>query len=149
MNNPRFEDLLDTESRQMSLGGTTGPASTRSPDALLLAPLLELARDIAAVMLPVRMRPAFRAELRLGLVAAARQHEAQQMVFLFPDGTQSGAGRAPAIWLDRVSGLAESAGQGWNEIGQGERRLMVGAAAALSLAGILAYVLHQRSRVAA
>jgi hypothetical protein len=156
MNNWQFEDLLDEQSRRLPAREPADQtlnklpdALNKLPDALSLLALLDLARDIADLLAPVHLRPAFRAELRASLEVAARQQQAQRALFLVPAGGRLVVGLVPAEWVDRVNGWAETAGREMSEISEGDRRWVVGAAAALSLAGILAYVVHQRGRPAA
>jgi hypothetical protein len=142
MNNSQLDDLLDAKSRGLSRGERGGRRPTQYPDSVALWPLLDLAREIAALLVPAHIRPAFRRELHNNLVLAAQRHRVEHALLLTDTWV-------PGQWVDRVNDWAEYAGQGWNEISEGDRRLVVGAAAALSLAGILAYVLHQRGRATA
>ena len=101
------------------------PGTVASGAILPLAPFLSLARDLAAMIVPVRPRAEFRAELQRNLMVAARQQIARDLL------------------LDPVS-VAGSEG--------GERRWVWGAAtfgSAVSLAGIVAYVWFHRRRQAA
>lgn len=102
---------------------------------LTLVPFLNLARDLAALLVPVRPQPRFKAALEASLVAAARQHCAQQALEI----------NVPSTRL-----LPEGAFD-WREVvslGR-ERRWVFGAAAvgsAVSVAGLVAYLWHQRSQ---
>jgi hypothetical protein len=92
---------------------------------LPLTPFLSLARDLAAMIVPVRPRAEFRAELHRNLMTAARQQ----------------------VTRDLLLDLDLAAGPEW-----GERRWVWGAAtfgSAVSLAGIVAYVWFHRHRQAA
>lgn len=108
------------------LFATHVPGVGRSGETLTVVPFLSLARELAALLLPVRPRPQFRADLERSLVAAARQQNAHMALTGFtPRAT--------------------------NAI---ERRWVIGAAAAavgsaVSIAGVVAYVLHRRSERAA
>jgi hypothetical protein len=100
-------------------------AEATSGSIVNLAPFLSLARELAAMIVPVQLRREFRDELHRNLVAAARQQYAYDLL-LFP---------APA------------ANQGRNG-----RRWVLGAAtlgSAVSLAGVAAYVWLHRHRQAA
>jgi hypothetical protein len=108
---------------------------------IALAPLLDVARETAALLVPVQPRAQFRVELHRSLLASARQQKVQRALWLaVPD--------QPAL-LGRVNEWAE---HGLSELSDTDRRLVVGAAvvgSALSVAGILRYVLRQRGRAAA
>lgn len=106
---------------------------------LNLGPFLAVARDLTALLVPVRPRPAFRHALEANLVAAARQHRALETLDI----------AAPVAHLSSWHGLSD-----WRElVASGrERRWVVGAAAvgsAVSAAGIVAYLWHQRGQRAA
>ncbi len=141
MNSHQFEGLL------ASLGDALpGRNAGRGPEtALLIVPFLDLAHEIAALIVPVHPRREFRADLGRDLLAVARQRQAQQPVELvLPSSHATGL---PLVLFGRVN---EWAGMGLNELGDLDRRWVVSAAvvgSALSLAGVLAYVLHQRSRL--
>jgi hypothetical protein len=104
---------------------------SRSGDVLSLVPFLSLARELAALLLPVQPSPQFRADLERSLLAAAQQQNARFLRFP-PPATFAGT---------RFDGF--------------ERRLVIGAAAAaavgsaVSIAGIVVYVLYRRSDRAA
>ena len=97
---------------------------------LSLAPFLALVRELSALLLPARPRPAFREALAESLLVAAKQMCALQALDIAapaPQGSQAGA------------------------IGR-ERRWVIGVAAvgsAVSVAGLIAYLWHQRSQRAA
>lgn len=107
---------------------------------LTLTPFLNLARDLAALLAPIRPQPNFKAALGAHLIDAARQLYAQQALEI----------RMPAQQLPPDSEFD------WRDIisfGR-ERRWVVGAAAvgsAVSVAGLglLAYLWRQRSQRAA
>jgi hypothetical protein len=128
-----------------SIAPSSTGRDTRSRDRyrdtiIALAPLLDVARELGAVLIPVRPPLAFRAELHRSLVMMARQQQVQYA--LFPPVVPSGD------FLGRVNVWAE---QGLNELSEGDRLWFVGAAvvgSALSLAGLVGYVLHQRGRAA-
>jgi hypothetical protein len=121
MNHWELEDLLDDQSQGTRTYQVPGP----DPALILtLAPLLAIANEIALLMVPVRPRPAYRYELRRGLVSAARQQRAHRTLLAFASAS----------------------------LGDTDRRWFVGAAvvgSALSVAGLLAYVWRQRARPAA
>ena len=102
------------------------PAAPQAGDMLTIMPFLALARELADLFAPVAPRPEFRADLERMLIAQARQQAAQAA--LFPVAIDA---REP-----------------------GERRWVKGAAAAaavgsaVSLAGIVVYVLRRRDRAA-
>ena len=98
-----------------------------------MVPFLALARELSALLLPVRPSSEFRVDLERSLLAQARQLNAQAAMADFASpGTYSGV---------RFDSL--------------ERRWVIGAAAAavvgsaVSIAGIVAYALHRRSERAA
>jgi hypothetical protein len=90
---------------------------------LSIMPFLALAREVAALFAPVAPRPEFRSDLERVLVAQARQQAAHAA--LIPVGIETGERR----W---VKGAAAAAAVG----------------SAVSLAGIVVYVLRRRDRVA-
>ncbi len=111
-----------------TLFATRAPGYGRSGDVLTVVPFLGLARELAALLLPVRPSPQFRADLERSLLAAARQQNAQWAVTGFTPSATPYGGRFTPI----------------------ERRWVIGAAAAavgsaVSIAGIVAYMLHRRS----
>jgi hypothetical protein len=134
---------------QKSLGDRNGPLAagqdTRSraryrDTIIALAPLLDVARELGAILIPVRPPLPFRAELHRALVATARQQQVQNELFPLPGPS--------ADFRSRVN---DWAGQGLNELSEGDRRWFVGAAvvgSALSLAGLVGFVLLQRGRAA-
>lgn len=92
---------------------------------LPLMPFLSLARDLAALLVPVRPRADFRTGLQRNLMAAAQQQAAHDRLF------------------DAIPAVSSA---------QENRRWIWGAAtvgSAVSLAGIAAYVWLQRHRQAA
>ncbi len=146
MNTSELQDLLDAQSRHLPQE-TDSAWQERHPDAvILLAPLLEVARELAGLLMPIRPRPVFRAELRRSLVATAHNQQALQTLAIAPTG-HFGGYLSPAF----VGRVNEWAGQGLEELGEVDRRWFVGAAvvgSAISLAGLVTYVLYQRGRVA-
>lgn len=107
---------------------TQAPGHNRSSEMLTVVPFLGLARELAALLLPVRPSPQFRADLERSLLAAARQQYAQLAATGFTPPATSYGGRFTSL----------------------ERRWVIGAAAAavgsaVSIAGIVAYVLYRRS----
>lgn len=108
------------------LFSTRVPAEPHAGDVLTIAPYLALARELAALLAPVAPRSEFRADLERSLVIAARQQAAQTSLI-------------PIIMEPRESG---------------ERRWVKPAAAAaavgsaVSIAGIVVYVLRRRERAA-
>ncbi len=175
MNDYQLEDLLDAQSRALRDSRSPGTASGRpeSPTgaidkprsggapgsqpaahpaslgdvALILAPLLLLAQDIAAVVLPLAPRAEYRRALRGSLIRQARRQRAQRLLDLadpirtpFVPEDQPLPNRV-AGWITQETSSLEM-----------DRRWVLGAAAvgsAVSLAGILAYVLSHRGRSAA
>lgn len=104
---------------------------------LNIAPYLNLARDISALLVPVPVRPAFRAQLEHSLLIAARRQAAQRTLDIeFPtvELTQG--------YRELATGMADRMDRRW---------LMgaVGVGSAFSLAGLMAYVWRQRRRRAA
>lgn len=107
---------------------TQASSHGRSGDVLTVVPFLGLARELAALLLPVRPSLQFRADLERSLLSAARQQNAQLAVTGFTPSATSYAGRFTPL----------------------ERRWVIGAAAAavgsaVSIAGIVAYMLYRRS----
>lgn len=106
---------------------------------LSLGPFLALARDLAALLAPIHPRPEFKEALESGLVTAARQQYARNMLKIpDPVASWSSAGIMP-----EPRGLVA---------GDRERRWVIGAAAigsAVSVAGLAAYLWHQRGQRAA
>jgi hypothetical protein len=109
------------------------PGPAQPGTALSVVPFLGLARDLSALLLPVQPRSQFRADLERSLLAEARQQNATSSL-------------ADYAWT------AGPAGARFDLL---ERRWVIGAAAAaavgsaVSLAGIMAYVLHRRGDRAA
>ncbi len=108
---------------------TRTPAIPQAGDVLSVMPFLSLAREIAALLLPVKPRADFRDDLERSLMAAARQQYARGIL----------AAYEPVPPLDRD--------------GSERRWVIAGASAAavasaVSIAGIVAYVLRHRERAA-
>lgn len=105
---------------------------------LSLTPYLELARDLAALLVPRHARPEFKQSLEASLLAEARrQHALRELAISDPSSLQP-------------RGTLEA----WREalLESGERRWMIGAAAlgsAVSIMGIVAYLWRQRNQHAA
>ena len=143
MNEYHPEELLNDRSRRTDSGQPDARSRERYRDAIIaLTPLLDLARDLSALLRPVRPPVAYRAELHRGLVAAAQQQRVQYA--LFPP--------TPAH-SDLFGRMNDWAGQGLSELSEGDRRWVVGAAVvgsalSLSLAGLAGYMLHRRGRAA-
>jgi len=114
---------------QSVLPGGASPAATFS-----LAPFLRLRRELADCLVPVRPRPEFRAALYRDLVEAAHRQHTRQALALTPHNADP--------WSD----LQEQAGEWLSDAVN--RRWIVGAAvgSAVSLAGLVAFVLRQRGR---
>lgn len=104
-------------------------AGPHAGDVLSVTPFLSLARDLAALLVPVRPRQDFRDDLERSLVAAARQQNARGVLIRY-----------------------EQAPLGRYERDGSERRWVIAGAAAVgsavSIAGIVAYVLRRRDRAA-
>lgn len=152
MNNGQLNDLLDEQSRHLPADKPAGEWLARFPKATAsVVPLLQLAREITGIIVPIRPRAAYRADLHRSLMMAARQQQAERALLLSESG-RAAAGRLPAELRSRVNAWAEQAGQDLEEFGENEHRWVVGAAvvgSAISLVGILAYVLRLRGRSAA
>lgn len=105
--------------------------TTRTPagDVLSIMPFLALARELAALLIPIRPRQEFRDDLERSLIAAARQQNARGVLTAYE----------PLVLLR-------------DERENSERRWMIAGAAAVgsavSLAGIVAYVWRRRERAA-
>ncbi len=114
------------------LFSTRTPATPQPADLLTVVPFLSLARELAALLIPLQPSPQFRDDLEHSLVAAARQQNARVAL--------SGYDPYGQVSLER---------EGF------ERRGVIGAAAAaavgsaVSIAGIMAYVWRHRSDRAA
>jgi hypothetical protein len=112
----------------LALFTTYTDSAAQSGDVLSVMPFLALARELAALLVPMQPRQAFRDDLEATLVAEARQQNAQLALTGYP-----------IVEIERVGG---------------ERRWVIGAAAAaavgsaVSIAGIVAYVLMHRERAA-
>jgi hypothetical protein len=114
----------------------------RPAEPLNIYPFLALARELSALLLPIRPRAQFRVDLHRSLVASAQRQQAQMLMTLT---AQDGAA-PPALPQQQVEKYAARLER---ELGQGSIRWVVGAAAvgsAVSLAGILAYLVRRRSR---
>lgn len=105
---------------------------------LTLAPYLTLSRDLAALLTPVQLRETFRAELYRSLMDRACQQTPEPLFLPVPShNAPQGIPTRFVRWV--VSVPSE------------DRRWVWGAAAvgsAVSLAGIVTYVWHRRSRAA-
>lgn len=110
---------------------TRTPATPQPADMLSVVPFLSLARELAALLVPVRPAQPFREDLEHSLIVAARQQHARAALV--------GYNQLDAAPMER---------EGF------ERRWVIGAAAAavgsaVSIAGIVAYVwLHRSDRAA-
>lgn len=111
---------------------TRTSATLQTTDTLSVVPFLSLARELAALFVPVRPARQFRDDLESSLLVAAQQQRA----------------RAALVGYDPLEALpGEREGL--------ERRWVIGAAAAaavgsaVSIAGIVAYVWRRRSDRAA
>jgi hypothetical protein len=114
------------------LFSTRSPATPQSADLLSVMPLLSMARELAALFVPLQPARQFRDDLERSLIAAARQQNARVAL----------AGYDPyGVVIVEREGL--------------DRRWVVGAAAAaavgsaVSIAGIMAYVWRRRGDRAA
>jgi hypothetical protein len=144
MKDSQLEDILDNHSRALIAGRVKGKEAALTVDApLALTPLLELAREIGRLFSsPPAPRGDFRRELHQSLIAEARRQQAQRSLALAPVLAPG----KDAPWLhDRVIGWISQE----TATMPVERRWMIGAAAvgsAVSLAGVLAYVLSHRTK---
>ncbi len=105
---------------------------------LTLAPYLALARELTALIVPVRPRPAFRGDLEASLLEAARRQCALSRLAIAPSVAPQ---PAVEVWTWRQRFIEGR-----------ERQWVIGAAAvgsAVSVAGVMAYFWHQRGRRAA
>jgi len=129
-------------SRPANQGGKDAQMLNRPSEPLTLSPFLAVARELSALLLPVRPRAQFRAELHRNLVASAQRQQAPLLVAL-----SAQEGPAPLAFPQRQ---AERYAAWWErEHNQGSIRWVVGAAAvgsAVSLAGILAYLMRRHYR---
>jgi hypothetical protein len=146
MKDSQLEDILDVHSRTLvadrSKRGDTPPPPDAPP---ALVPLLELAREIGRLFsAPPVPHAAFRRDLHQSLVVEARRQQAQRTLALAP--VVAPGKETP--WLhDRVIGWISQETAAMPV----ERRWVIGAAAvgsAVSLAGVLAYVLSHRGKSA-
>jgi hypothetical protein len=112
---------------------STRMAGTAQTGAVLsVVPLLGLARELAVLFLPMQPRSQFRADLERSLLAAARQQNAQAVLASFAAGASLTSPR-PDVF---------------------ERRWVIGATAAaissaVSIAGVVAYMIYRRGGRAA
>ncbi len=102
---------------------------------LTLTPYLELARDLAALLVPQHLRPEFKQSLEASLLVEARRQQALRQLAI---GHPTMAQPRPTLesWRDL---LLEGA----------DRRWVIGAAAlgsAVSIMGIVAYLWRQRGQ---
>jgi hypothetical protein len=111
---------------------TRTPASPQPADVLSVMPFLSVARELAALLLPMSPNQKFRDDLESGLMAAAHQQHA----------------RGALVGYDELGAMP-------GERDGFERKWVLGAAAAaavgsaVSIAGIVAYVWWHRSERAA
>jgi hypothetical protein len=109
---------------------TRTPAVPQAADIVSVMPFLSLARELAALFIPVQPRQRFRDDLERSLIAEARQQNAYGALARYNNAQ-----------IVRVEGT--------------DRRWVIGAAtaaavgSAVSIAGIVAYVLRHRSERAA
>jgi hypothetical protein len=154
MNDYQLEDLLDQHSMTLRDGRSSGAASGPVTEpvslgdmALAITPFLLIAQEVAALLLPLAPRVEFRQSLHRSLVQQARRQQAQSLLDLaeplrtpfVPEG-QSLPYRV-AGWITEEAASFDM-----------DRRWVFGAAAvgsAVSVAGILAYMLSHRGRPAA
>ncbi len=121
--------------------------SRKRNQTLGLLPLLALTRRLSELLIPVRPRAQFRAELQRSLLASARQQQARRRLSLPTHAADAPAPAAPGP--SRVPGWSNLEGI------VGDKRWVLGAAAAgsaVSLVGILTYVVrrqHQRPAASA
>ena len=163
MNDYQLEDMLDAQSRAFRDSRTPGvvPGQPVNPKgsaakadpasmgeiALTLAPLLLLAQEIAAMLLPLAPAAEYRSTLHRSLIKQARRQQAQRMLDL-ADPIRSPFVPEALPLPNRVAGWITQETASLDV----DRRWVLGAAAfgsAVSLAGILAYVLSHRGRSAA
>jgi hypothetical protein len=111
---------------------TRTPATPQAGDVLSVMPFLSLARELAALFLPVQPRKQFRDDLERSLMAAARQQSARTILSA-PGELELHRGERDGIERRWVIGAATAAAVG----------------SAVSIAGIVAYVLRHRSERAA
>jgi hypothetical protein len=107
---------------------TRTPAAPHAGDVLSVMPFLSLAREVAALLLPLRPRQDFRDDLERSLMSAARQQNARGVLARYE----------PALMIS-------------DDRENSERRWVIAGAAvgsAVSIAGIVAYVLMRRERAA-
>ncbi len=154
MNDGQLAELLDEAARLFPAGPPDATWLARYPEApQALLPLLDVARAIAGLFVPVRPRPFYRAELRRGLIAAAHQQQVHRALVLTPEPAPAADlfGRLNALagqGLEWAGQSIERAGQEFSDLSESDRRLVVVVGSAVSL-GVIAYVLHARNRAAA
>ncbi len=111
---------------------------THNIPTLSLAPYLNLARELAGLLVPVRPRPEFKQALEESLLIEARRRHALENLAI--TGPASAQHRGPLeAWRDAL-------------LENPERHWVIGAAAlgsAVSVMGIVAYLWRQRGRRAA
>lgn len=116
------------------------PGKTGENPVLNIAPYLSVARELSGLLVPVPVRPAFRAQLEQSLLTAARRQAAQRTLDI----------EFPAVELSQ--GYRELAASAFHPVTERmDRRWLMGAAvgvgSAFSLAGLMAaYVWRQRRR---
>ena len=128
--------------RPANEGGKDTQMLNHRNEPLTLSPFLALARELSALLLPIRPRPQFRAELHRNLVVSAQRQQAQLLVALAAHDAPT-----PSAFPQRQ--VEKYAGRWERELYQGGKRWVVGAAAvgsAVSLAGILAYLMRRHNR---
>jgi hypothetical protein len=109
---------------------TRTPAMPQAADVVSIVPFLSLARELAALLIPLQPRQQFRDELERSLIAEAHRQSAYGALARYNNAQ-----------IVRVEGT--------------DRRWVIGAAtaaavgSAVSIAGIVAYVLRHRSERAA
>jgi hypothetical protein len=147
MDNCQLEDLLEERSRRFRQSDAQTDLTANLPEnALVLVPLLLLAREIATLLVPIKPRSKFRQQLHHDLVGEARRQRAMDLLSI-PYPTPL----APAAETDRLRRMRDWISQETSSL-PSDRRWVLGAAAvgsAVSLVGILAYVLRHRGRPAA
>ncbi|MGQ9490627.1 MAG: hypothetical protein ACUVR4_13400 [Anaerolineae bacterium] len=111
---------------------------TYNHSTLSLAPYLDLARELAALLVPQRLRPEFKRALEAGLLTEARrQHALRQLAISSPAAAEPH--QSLEAWRDA---LLEGPKRHW----------VIGAAtlgSAVSIVGLLAYLWRQRNQRAA
>jgi hypothetical protein len=138
IDNRRLDDLLDEHSRSYP-SPEPGPSwlAGLPQGTLLLVPLLMLAHELAELLVPVRPRPAFRAQLHADLVEDARRQFAAPM--LTPTA-QRMWGEWPRVAWHTPDWIALS----WPT--EGEHGWLLRAAAVGSALSLLGYVAYRSRR---